>query len=67
MQVILAALLAPGPGTAAEDAAPVGGRAAVGLRVPPYIPVGFRVRAALPGLQEPGVSPPGSHDEFIIV
>ena len=47
VQVVLAAFFAPRPRAAAENAAPVGGGAAVRLRVPPDVPVGFRVRAVL--------------------
>ena len=55
VEVILLALLAPRPRGAAENRAPVRRRRAVRLRVAPDVPVGLRVRAALPRLPEPGV------------
>ena len=55
VQVILPGRLVESPGGAAEEAQPVVGRAAIGGRVAPDVPVALRILAAAAALDEPGV------------
>ena len=55
VQVILLTGLAPGPGTAAKDGPPVGGRRAIGLGIPPDIPVAVLAVPAAGRVDEPGM------------
>ena len=55
VEIILLARFTPRPGGFAEYAAPVGGFAAVGLCIPPNIPVTVGIIPALHGFQEPFV------------
>ena len=55
MHVILLAHAVPFPGRPAENRQPVVRRRAVRLRIGPDIPVGFRVAAARPALDKPGM------------
>ena len=55
VKIILLAFLTPSPGRAAENAAPVGRRAAIRFGVPPDIPVRLRIHAVFPGFLKPAV------------
>ena len=67
-EVVQIVLLAPGvegPRRAAKNRQPVVGRRAVGFRVGPHKPVGFRIGAILAALLEPGVLIGGMADHLV--
>ncbi len=55
VQIILPATAVPGPGGTAEHRQPIVGRRAVGFRIGPHVPIGFRVVPAGATFNKPGV------------
>src|SRR5689334_19602904 len=55
MHIVLARFLIEGPGGTAEMAEPVVGRASVGSRIAPDVPIRLRVIAAAPAFEKPGM------------